>query len=86
MFSFYKEMKNITKTKQRKMTKEDTLNVRYNFKNGYFTEIIKDPGKAVKFYQEAYELIRDMKENGYSKYSSTELREVADLIVLKLLF
>lgn len=57
--------------------------MRYNFKNGYFSEIIKDQTKAVKFYQEAYELLISIKESGYSKYSSSEMREVADLIALK---
>lgn len=83
--SFYRELKNITKVKQKRIPKEDSLNVRYNFKNGYFTEIVKDQVKAVKFYQEAYDLIKDMRESG-CKISSTELREVADLVVLKLLY
>lgn len=83
---FYKELKNMTKGKQRKIPKDDSLNVRYNFKNGYFTEIIKDASKAVKFYQESYTLLCNIKEGGYSQYSSTELRDVADLIVLKLLY
>ena len=83
--SFYKEMKEVTKTKQRKIPKDDILNIRYNFKNGYFTEIIKDQAKSVKFYQESYDLLITMKESGYSKYSSTEMREVGDLIVLKFL-
>ena len=82
---FYKDMKNITKIKQKRIPKDDPLNVRYNFKNGYFTEIIKDPTKAVKFYQESYDLLKEIKESKYYKYSSTEMREVADLVVLKLL-
>ena len=83
--SFYKELKEVTKSKQRKIPKDDILNIRYNFKNGYFTEIIKDQSRSVKFYQEAYDLLITMKESGYSKYSSTEMREVGDLIVLKFL-
>ena len=84
--SYYKEMKNFTKMKQKKLTRDDTLNIRYNFKNGYFTEIIKDFNKAIKFYQESYDLLKNLKENGTTRYSNSELRDVADLIALKLLF
>lgn len=83
---FYKELKNENKFKQKRIAKDDPLNVRYYFKNGYYTEILKDSNKAVKFYQEAYQLIKEIKESKYSKYSGTELREVADLIVLKLFY
>ncbi|CAI2373283.1 unnamed protein product [Moneuplotes crassus] len=83
---FYKDLKYHTKLKQKRIAKDDPLNVRYNFKNGYYTEIIKDSNKAVKFYQGAYQLIKEIKESKYSKYSGTELREVADLIVLKLFY
>lgn len=84
--TFYKDLKNNTKLKQKRLTKDDILNVRYNFKNGYFTEIIKEPSKAIKFYQESYDLLSMIKEGGSSKYSTRELRGVADIVVLKLIF
>lgn len=83
--SYYKDLKSVTKAKQHKINKDDFLNIRYHFKNGFFTEIIKGQSKAIKSYQESYDLIKEHKEVGLRNFSYTEVREVADLIVNKLL-
>jgi hypothetical protein len=83
--TFYRDLKNTTKIKQRKIAKDHYLNVRYNFKIGYYSEITKGMSKAVKFYQEAYDLVKEIKESRSFDFTRTELRDVSDLIVHKLL-
>ena len=61
--NYYKEQKNAIKRKKKAMqrdNKESVLAIKYEFKLGYYTEIIRDSNKALRLYKDAYEFIKTL--------------------------
>lgn len=53
--------------------------------HGVYSEIQKGPHKALKYYKDAYEQIKNSLANSAVRQSFEERRDNADLVVIKIL-
>mmetsp|Transcript_2650 Transcript_2650/g.3829 ORF Transcript_2650/g.3829 Transcript_2650/m.3829 type:complete len:1207 (-) Transcript_2650:88-3708(-) len=82
----YKEAYKATKREKDRIPRSITrLQVRYNFKMGFFAELYSDQGVALSHYTQAYTYLTSIKVNKLSE-EVIELKVVAQVIVFKIIY